>query len=120
MTEENEAIENLIKKLNLIEICYEQNGYSVGNSDTINEAKNLIEKQQKENKSLQKAYDNCYCEYKHYKQYESISKDFINEKIKHNNKLIDNTNDMTILQELNFENQVLIKLLKEGEENERS
>lgn len=27
----------------------------------------------KENESLQKTYDDCYCKYKHYKQFESIS-----------------------------------------------
>ena len=52
-------------------------------------ALNLIEKLQKENKELkneskskQKAYDDCYCEYKHYKQYDSIPKDKIKELIK--------------------------------------
>ena len=29
---------------------------------------------EEENKSKQKAYDDCYCEYKHYKQFDSIPK----------------------------------------------
>lgn len=28
---------------------------------------------EEENESLQKTYDDCYCKYKHYKQFESIS-----------------------------------------------
>ena len=37
-------------------------------------AVNIIENLQKENKSKQKAYDDCYCEYKKYKQFDSIPK----------------------------------------------
>ena len=36
---------------------------------------------EEENKSKQKAYDNCYCEYKHYKQFDSIPKSKVKEKI---------------------------------------
>lgn len=36
---------------------------------------------EKENKSKQKAYDDCYCEYKHYKQFDSIPKSRVEEKI---------------------------------------
>lgn len=35
----------------------------------------------KENESLQKTYDDCYCEYKHYKQFESISVQKVKDKI---------------------------------------
>lgn len=35
----------------------------------------------KENESLQKTYDDCYCKYKHYKQFESISVQKIKDKI---------------------------------------
>ena len=49
---------------------------------------NLIEKLQKENEeleeeneSLQKTYDDCYCKYKHYKQFESISVQKVKDKI---------------------------------------
>lgn len=34
--------------------------------------KERIKELEEENKSKQKAYDDCYCEYKHYKQFESI------------------------------------------------
>ena len=36
---------------------------------------------EEENKSKQKAYDDCYCEYKHYKQFDSIPKSKVKEKI---------------------------------------
>ena len=36
---------------------------------------------EEENKSKQKAYDDCYCEYKHYKQFDSIPKSKVQEKI---------------------------------------
>ena len=59
-------------------------------------AVNIIENLQKENESKQKAYDNCYCEYKKYKQFESIPKqkviDRINccdERIKHAKQIRD-------------------------------
>ena len=35
----------------------------------------------KENESLQKTYDDCYCKYKHYKQFESISVQKVKDKI---------------------------------------
>ena len=35
----------------------------------------------KENESLQKTYDDCYCKYKHYKQFESISIQKVKDKI---------------------------------------
>ena len=35
---------------------------------------------EEENKSKQKAYDDCYCEYKHYKQFDSIPKSKVKEK----------------------------------------
>lgn len=56
---------------------------------------NLIDKQQKEidilekeSISKEKAYTDCYCEYKSYKQFESISKEAIREKIEELYKLI--------------------------------
>ena len=39
------------------------------------------ERLEKECDSKEKAYNDCYCKYKHYKQFESISKDKIREKI---------------------------------------
>lgn len=44
---------------------------------------------EKENKSKQKAYDDCYCEYKHYKQFDSIPKSKVKEKIEELDKRID-------------------------------
>ena len=40
----------------------------------------------KENESLQKTYDDCYCKYKHYKQFESISVQKIKDKIEEYDK----------------------------------
>ena len=41
---------------------------------------------EEENKSKQKAYDDCYCEYKHYKQFDSIPKSKVKEKIEEYDK----------------------------------
>ena len=49
---------------------------------------------EEENNSKQKAYDNCYCEYKHYKQFDSIPKLKVIEKIK---ELEDGTYDAKII-----------------------
>ena len=37
------------------------------------ELREKVKELENENISKQKAYDDCYCEYKHYKQFESIS-----------------------------------------------
>ena len=50
----------------------------------INISENLIARYkqlEEENKSKQKAYDDCYCKYKHYKQFESISLQKVKDKI---------------------------------------
>lgn len=44
-------------------------------------AVNIIKNLQKENKNKQKAYDDCYCEYKKYKQFDSIPKQKVKETI---------------------------------------
>ena len=49
---------------------------------------------EEENKSKQKAYDDCYCEYKHYKQFDSIPKSKVKEKIE---ELEDGTYDAKII-----------------------
>ena len=41
-----------------------------------------IKELEQENKSKQKAYDDCYCEYKNYKQFDSIPKQKVKELIK--------------------------------------
>ena len=50
-----------------------------------------IKELEEENKSKEKAYNDCYCEYKHYKQFDSIStqkvKDILNEIQEEYNKL---------------------------------
>ena len=57
---------------------------------------------EEENKSKQKAYDDCYCEYKHYKQFDSIPKSKVKEKIE---ELKNGTYDAKIiLQQLLKEN----------------
>lgn len=43
---------------------------------------------EEENKSKQKAYDDCYCEYKHYKQFDSIPTSLIKEKIEELEELV--------------------------------
>ena len=47
-------------------------------------AVNIIENLQKENESKQKAYDDCYCEYKKYKQFDSIPKQAVIDTINEN------------------------------------
>lgn len=57
--------------------------------DTLDFIENLITRYkqlEEENKSKQKAYDDCYCEYKHYKQFDSIPTSLIKEKIEELNK----------------------------------
>lgn len=48
---------------------------------------------EEENKSKQKAYDDCYCEYKHYKQFDSIPKSKVKEKIEEINKAYEDSKD---------------------------
>lgn len=48
---------------------------------------------EEENKSKQKAYDDCYCEYKHYKQFDSIPTSLIKEKIEELNKAYEDSKD---------------------------
>ena len=45
------------------------------------ELREKVKQLEEENKSKQKAYDDCYCEYKHYKQFDSIPKSKVKEKI---------------------------------------
>ena len=50
-------------------------------SDIVVNALNYIEKLEKESDSKEKAYNNCYYEFKHYKQYKSIPVSKVKEKI---------------------------------------
>lgn len=96
-----------------------------------------IKELEEENKSKEKAYNDCYCEYKHYKQFDSIStqkvKDILNEIQEEYNKLEEQFDciwdkkskdnyDRYKLQELSAMQQELVfilgkfeKLLEEGE-----
>ena len=47
----------------------------------------------KENESLQKTYDDCYCKYKHYKQFESISVQKVKDKIEELKKKVEELTD---------------------------
>lgn len=53
------------------------------------ELREKVKELENENISKQKGYDDCYCEYKHYKQFESISIQKIIEKIEELKKLIE-------------------------------
>ena len=58
--------------------------YYIKLRDTLDFMENLLTRYkqlEEENKSKQKAYDDCYCEYKHYKQFDSIPTSLIKEKI---------------------------------------
>ena len=66
----------------------------------------------KENESLQKTYDDCYCKYKHYKQFESISVQKIKDKIRKNEEILGISNDGDLIHELLQKNKVLQELLE--------
>ena len=64
--------------------CYNELGWDEKCVDIINAIDSIVESYKevlKENESLQKTYDDCYCEYKHYMQFESISKSKIEDMI---------------------------------------
>lgn len=70
--EVKQAIEKLIKGYRELEkhiAFYEKHG----------SYKARIIELQEENESKEKAYNDCYCEFKHYKQYESIPKSKVKE-----------------------------------------
>ena len=72
---------------------------------------------EEENKSKQKAYDDCYCEYKHYKQFDSILKSLVKEKIEELDKeKLKYDNDLriyTLRDTFDFQKEVLQELLRE-------
>lgn len=63
-------------------------------------------KLREENTSKQKAYDDCYCEFKHYKQYESIPVSLVEEKIEER-KLWLSSND------IGYKDDYVLEVLKE-------
>lgn len=97
---------------------YNDLGYDEKCVDVINAIDNILSDYKrvlKENESLQKTYDDCYCKYKHYKQFESISIQKIKDKIRKNEEIIDISNDGDLIHELCKENKVLQELLEENE-----
>ena len=76
-----------------------------------------IKQLEEENKSKQKAYDDCYCEYKHYKQFDSIPKSKVKDKIKELDKeKLKYDNDLriyTLRNTFDFQKEVLQELLGE-------
>ena len=75
-----------------------------------------IKELEEENASKQKAYDDCYCEYKHYKQFDSIPKQKVKDKIEEV-KLSGGGNGKDNVENLARELviDVLEELLEEGE-----
>ena len=70
---------------------YNDLGYDEKCADVINAIEHILSDYKrvlKENESLQKTYDDCYCKYKHYKQFESISVQKIKDKMEELNKEI--------------------------------
>ena len=68
----------------------------------------------KENESLQKTYDDCYCKYKHYKQFESISVQKVKDKIEELKEKEES--DYGFVVETLLALQTLQELLEESEE----
>ena len=75
-----------------------------------------IKELEEENASKQKAYDDCYCEYKHYKQFDSIPKQKVKDKIEEV-KLSGGGNGKDNVENLARELVIddLTRLLEEGE-----
>ena len=96
--EEDKDIKILEEKIKIIEsLCTDE---CINKSTVIEPLKYALEnlitryKQlEEENKSKQKAYDDCYCEYKHYKQFDSIPKSKVKEKIEELNKAYEDSKD---------------------------
>ena len=78
---------------------------------------------EEENKRNKKAYDDCYCEYKHYKQFDSIPKSKVKEKIEEIEKLKDVPHELDFkayyrVKDLrNIEFEILQQLLEENTGN---
>ena len=73
-----EAIETLKVRCEISNI----NNQFFGTEKAIETVLQALERLQKENDSKEKAYNDLYCEYKHYKQFESIPKKKMENKIK--------------------------------------
>lgn len=84
--------------------------------EPIDKKEKRIKELEEENASKQKAYDDCYCEYKHYKQFDSIPKQKVKDKIEEV-KLSGGGNGKDNVENLARELviDVLEELLEEGE-----
>ena len=110
-----EELINKAKKYNL----FEGNKYFEAIEHILLDYKRVL----KENKSLQKTYDDCYCKYKHYKQFESISVQKVKDKIeelknKEYNEYLTNyygTKKPQRMKEFQYKIEVLQELLEENE-----
>lgn len=84
---------------------------------SIENVESRLKQLEEENKSKQKAYDDCYCEYKHYKQFDSIPTSLIKEKIEELDKeKLKYDNDLriyTLRNTFDFQKEVLQELLGE-------
>lgn len=75
---------------------YNNLGYDEKCVDVINAIEHILldyKRVLKENESLQKTYDDCYCKYKHYKQFESISIQKVKDKIEELKKKVEELTD---------------------------
>lgn len=90
----NEDINNLEEIINLCKEEVNNNDKNITATldlEDLKSLKNLLTRYkqlEEENKSKQKAYDDCYCEYKHYKQFDSIPTSLIKEKIEELEELV--------------------------------
>lgn len=88
----NEDINNLEEIINLCKEEVNNNDKNITATldlEDLKSLKNLLTRYkqlEEENKSKQKAYDDCYCEYKHYKQFDSIPTSLVKEKIEELNE----------------------------------
>lgn len=72
-----------IKKLaeEILKLKEENTRLRIENSAIDTTLNERIHKLEKENESKEKAYTDCYCDFKHYKQFESVPKSVIREKL---------------------------------------
>ena len=68
-----------------------------------------IKELEEENASKQKAYDDCYCEYKYYKQFDSIPKQKVKDKIEE----LENARRETTRENWHYIYSIQLKILKE-------
>lgn len=77
--DKKDSIEKDIKRCEELIKPEHANWIGISNQLAIAHVVDRVKELEEENKSKQKAYDDCYCEYKHYKQFDSIPKEKIKE-----------------------------------------